>query len=1442
MKYHAVHVGGVMARIQSQQEIAYNNLVSQSDFKNVKHICETYNESIKKYQEYRKALDSGRIEDACEELSNAAHKLAAVVEWSVKNLVWNYYNDQMKSNPSDVRYAEWERITRFKKVVQGNERDMTTHNLFDIVATVYTREISSIQISAMDDEGIRKSLINGYKHEGKYPDVSAYLETNSEVYHFLRVMFAKKVDVKLLSITDDYPNSWEELLISCSYFKPCKSRHYILLVDSISDKTIVQNLFKIDWDLILDFSWNDSENGRNNLYDQYLELDNKKSVILKYLCDIKSSDVLATSTQTYWIKINGKENAIKEKEKILDDKKLAQNYIGKKMQDLLRLFSSEYTMPVEVIMMGCSFYPYSTNRLMLSFDDHYKNTEELTVHIMNCNNNFFINSVKEGMWFSNPDIFKVYDLDDRQLSQAIENNIGEYNGIECDAVKIPHNEMAKGVISINEYYAMKSVFELVHVGIEKEIVSGSIQQRGGSFLRGEIQADWDLVANSDYCISQNSEQSIREEIVRRLKNREKSVYIIDYEAGLGGTTFMRKMAFLLHDAYPTVIIRRYVENTVVSYLLEIYKNSYKEMLLFVDSNDLSFHEVSKLHEELVQNTEFSFEIVYIMRKEWKHTANRHLARLNFEQCLQMQTNLSRYIDNDICINKLNECVEKAKNSQMDEEHIPFILSMYAFDEKFNGVVDYVKHSMEELQGDNLDIIFVLALADFANYKVDSQYFSSRYGRATTQLMKRDDFILAPLIKCVYDITKKKESFQIRYSLFTNQILKIFSGRDSISFTVLLDKIIDLIENSRRDEYSEDNEEIIKLLNKLFIEREDRQEGDVEAKGIYSPLITRLISESRLNNERNYDGGEDAVVKIFRSLVDSYPNQPHFAGHLARYYFYSASSEIRSLGFDVINEAIDVASRIEGYAIGSLYHIKAMGYASRINGYQRKISDAIYHYNKMNGDDSDMQIIMENTGNIRADLVMASKFFNEARREEKSRFISNVAECNLIIFIQTIFSKIEEFCADNKLDCIISEAEKVDLYDRVDSLVEDSDILLVSEKTTTNKYNVNILDKIRQSESLAKAYGDEVRKICRQIIANGQPEVVKIARRKLARMDYRDVCERIDTSETQENLRRIVSMMESNFEEGSLTNADFRIWFKALRSIEVDDSDVITELEDTLLKLDRWTSEPNVSADAFYYKYIVKFLLAFEEGTLEGNATVRNDLQLLLLDLQKASEKMPKRSIPLEWISCYHKGLRRLISGTELNDLGKDAALSTLYMFRGELPSRENFKTKQAYISYRQIPVYFNPQSISDRITESSENQYVDFGLGFSYIGLRSYHDSIQIHKGHFSNKQFITLQKELHVVVEVIGFNNDYVITTIRESGGKRCDLKYEQLEPLGYSKEEKPRMHKMFDVILDDTTILKNGVEVWHARLNYEMLGGKKAYTTGYRPFENIGELLKKQ
>ena len=50
--------------------------------------------------------------------------------------------------------------------------------------------------------------------------------------------------------------------------------------------------------------------------------------------------------------------------------------------------------------------------------------------------------------------------------------------------------------------------------------------------------------------------------------------------------------------------------------------------------------------------------------------------------------------------------------------------------------------------------------------------------------------------------------------------------------------------------------------------------DIDAKGIYSPLISKLISENQHSNTNAYDGSKEAVVKIFKSLVNTYPNQPH----------------------------------------------------------------------------------------------------------------------------------------------------------------------------------------------------------------------------------------------------------------------------------------------------------------------------------------------------------------------------------------------------------------------------------------------------------------------------------------------------------------------------------------------------------------------------------------
>ena len=118
----------------------------------------------------------------------------------------------------------------------------------------------------------------------------------------------------------------------------------------------------------------------------------------------------------------------------------------------------------------------------------------------------------------------------------------------------------------------------------------------------------------------------------------------------------------------------------------------------------------------------------------------------------------------------------------------------------------------------------------------------------------------------------------------------------------------------------------------------------------------------------------------------------------------------------------------------------------------------------------------------------------------------------------------------------------------------------------------------------------------------------------------------------------------------------RIWFRALRALEVEDT--TSELDSVFKKLDKWTSLENASSNAFYYKYIVKFIQAYEEGTLETSSKVQTDLNDLLVDLRNSSEGMLKITIPFEWFSDYGLGLRRLISNSELSQMDRMNAIKT----------------------------------------------------------------------------------------------------------------------------------------------------------------------------------------
>ena len=1418
----------------SKEECEYQKSVIGNNCKQKETIIAAFNDSIKCYGQFRLAISVRNYDTAAQELCNAAMKLAAVVEWSEKYVVFYKYKQLMQANPNSSEYNEWNRKSRFVKLVNNREQKMTTHDLMQIIKKDFQSELTEaglIDFPNMDNEAIRSALSNGYKHDGTQPDSSAYIQTMDELYRFINILILTSEDKnKLQGITDNYPNSWEELFITCGYFKPSRSRRYILLTDCIDKEEVIRNLFRIDWDLVLDLSYQYTNDSRKDLFDQYISLSDRKTVVKKYLCDFTSSEQLPVTPQTYWIKINGRKNTVKTKDNILDDKHLARQYVGQRFNALLKAFSRKYDLNIELIVLGCSSFMRATNRILQTFGDVYGDSKDLRVHFLGDDNVAIKNSILSGNSIDE-EICKFYDLSLEDLSREIGANIGEYNQISESKLYIPSITSERGYVDFDAYNAMRSVMELVYIDIDKSYDVNTKQERGIAFLRGDIPADWDIICDKSYVISQENELEIRDDIICCIQDGSRFVYNVEYEAGLGGTTFMRKMAYLLHDDYPTVIVSRYIENDLVKYLLEIYKRSLKGIVIFVDSNNLSSNEASKLQSDLFRNSQFSFVIVYIARKQEDLLVKRHLCRFSYSQCLNMQNNLLPYATNKTCEERLKACVEKARLSQMEDEALPFVLAMYAFDEDFNGIKAYVKHSLEPVEKKEKEIIFVLALADYANYKISGQFFQSVYGVQTVRQMQSDGYVLTPMIKTSCDVSGKKIAFQLKYSLFTKEVLSYFSGENNISFTVLSDQIIEFIQNSRKDKYLEADEETVKLLNKLFIEREGNQaENIINIKGVYSPLITQLVEENRRYSKNQYDDSKNIVVNIFRTLVDVYPEHPHFAGHLARYYFYTIRNY--DLGFNVISEAIANAKEKEQYSMGSLYHIKAMGYSARIQRYHiHSIRDLISHSRKIGRYEDDLNRVIKCINEIQSDSALAHELFKVAKQETTSRFVSDIAECELLLRIQSCYDLIRRWSVDFKISEIITDKDQLELYDQIDNLIEDCETIVIGGKGEINNYNVALLKKIKEDKLLIKAKDMEIKKICEQLISSGTSDIVKKARRKLARIQYAEIQDDLYTDKSQKELRKIVAMMEENIEDDTSNNSNFRIWFRALRALKIEDT--IAELERAFNKLNKWTLLEDVSPEAFYYKYIVKFIQSYEEGLLENSSKVQSDLNDLLVDLRNSSGDMLKKTIPFEWFTDCGTGLQRLIPNSELSQMNRVDAINTLHFFTGELPHKDCFNGRNAYIAFGQQRVYFNPQSIGDRITGIHENQYVDFGIGFSYDGLRSYHDSIRIHQGIIESMEKIIPEAGKRVRVKVLSFNESYVKTEIIQSDKEKCDIRISDMSCLGIATEDWKKKGFEFEVVLFKKHVLSDGNFVWWIDV------GKSIYSTNenirYKPFANL-------
>lgn len=1303
-------------------------------------IIDHFNDSVSLFKRFQDINDAGDEQLASEKLRNAGTYLYQTCEWALKNYLHKRYMELETEGTYSLKQ-------RTQKIDELSRKDATLFYLIKEFKNISEPSFKTRGINFNNILGNAQLTNNSPKHNATIPDPNQYIKSLGEVRKIIKNYIDADAQLDLLddSIYGE-GNAWYEVLEYTSDFSEAFS--YVLVVNPVVNIN-VKGLFSFKWDLILDLDPATDVYGLEKKYLDYTGV----TPWVRMLDKIDSKKKFSMSRLPYWIMGNG---SIDNPDSIAEENKWKNKY-GKYLNGILEEFHKVYTKPVKVFV-----YPMANERnlerIVESFNDIYDEGEKV---------DFYVLSSQQEYSRIDSDNFRISSLTFEEFCNKLE-VFNENDDFILNAMnhKLPGEEGK--IFDITEAFNMElqDSFEVVYINIDKTEEDDAIKTVKSYFYRGDCDVSW-CGLRDGFDVIRKDQVSIIEKINKDMQDRGRYLKRICYEPGVGGTTLMRRLAWELRVKYPTLIMKKYNEQSARN-IQKLYDITYGQILIFVDSNNIEIEEVKNLQFEL-KKMGFAFLICYVERKlkgiPISDAAIYTVVKLfDTSEAIEMKSRLIEYTDDKEILMKLDNIVEE-KGS---DERTPFIMSMYTFDKEFKGIKPYISNYLIRMNEYLKKIVFALALADYGNVSIDIQYFADLFEDESI-----DNFIIdkMPGINELVRIENinGKNNLRIRYHLFAEEILKQMSlGRDAttISFFNLVDLILNFIEDSRKNLFNI-NQDTLHLLRTLFITRS----ADVDAeKPAFSPLITKLIEEHRVSDNGQYSGENDVIVRIFNKLVEVYPEEAHFTAHLARYYFYIDRNFEK--GFKNIDYAIELSETMYGYVDPLLYHMKAMGYSSKIcNAYIYQIMKNCREGNEEENNSLKLQI--EEDANIAFDLF-------KKVRESNVGIAGHVSEINLCIRIskmaRDILDETENFeqylLSDDgkwvikyidKATCLWEEARKI--------APETNDNSLEEIETKIRELSASINETISLWENYLQKCNDRNKLQVRRLLANAYGK---------------QATNNISYEEKQKCYSRIIQLMEDNMMEEGEHSGNIRIWFETIRKYDTSNQESL--MMDAMIKLNKWIALTD-SVEAHYYRFVLKFI-----QTINGSALAESELSKLLRELKAKSISLYNRTATQHWIMNEGEGLGRLMNNSrnKKDALSEDEMAKKMLILVGRI-SNNYVNDSHAYIRYRGVEVYFNPSATKGEIDKTKINQRVRFGVGFSYDGPRAFNSSIKLLGKDDYEEEEKKIEHGLIVKCEVI--KNVAYFIQVRIIGYDNCFGSIhisELVDP--YSDNNRPKNGMIFD------------------------------------------------
>ena len=840
-----------------------------------------------------------------------------------------------------------------------------------------------------------------------------------------------------------------------------------------------------------------------------------------------------------------------------------------------------------------------------------------------------------------------------------------YPSDPSESMDLPSLEGGVEIVPPDRGRWLEEELEVVHtnVGLSTSETHSELED----FLKGSL-ISWRAL-NLGVDVSRTDTPRLQQKLTQELDTRTTRRLNLWHWPGGGGSTVARRVAWNLHNQYPTVLVRRVVPEPLADRIRYLFELTRKPVLVLVEDSATNHNDLDGVYDRL-RSGNVPSALLIIGRRT---TASTQSGSFFVDGILDASEASAFAGKLAVQVPGRQTQLERLRLERQSQRRTPFYFGLVAFGKDFAGLERYVAHRLGEASKPLLDVVKMTSLLYHYGQKSTPVQLLS-----TVLSMPRSKTIafalVAPNLLRELFVQETDRSVRPAHELIAEemliQILSAGSGDKRIWRSGLAQCAVDVMEYCA-EHHDHQGGATADLVRSVMIERGIQETPAGPLEGQFSNLIDDIPSS-------------DGQRRVLEGLTELFPDEAHFWAHLGR--FYTRRAREHSSARESHNKSLQLAPQDP-----VLYHMAGMACRGELDDLLDRLDTAT---------------IEQEEQRVQSLADEALSRFKASQELDPRREHSYISAIELITRLIRTVGRLKGY--DESTAHFLITPKEVwyrELVDKAESLL--ADLTLVRAGEESSQYMQ------RAQANLAQAYGELSRAIEGWTNLLDRSDTYHPPLRRNIINAYLTRRDRDWARLRPNELERIAQLAQENLEEQPSSDQNLRIWFRAVREVgELPLGHIAEQLAYKRLL--------NPTIDTLYYLYIVKFL---QDDAGVGRAA--SEAIEMIAECERQTANLPNRTRSFEWLG-NGTGIRALIHGKALGPWDPSSefwsSIEKLRLVDGRISSIRRPAAGDIDLP-NGLKAFFVPARghvQGGYLRGRDEGRRVSFFLGFSYEGLRAW--------------------------------------------------------------------------------------------------------------------------